>query len=205
MIDSKPIALEVWRTLGAEYDREVSEEHYRQIIGESPKFGVRLIQSALEFPLAEDGLLDEYWSRRTEVTCHKTNPEPGLVDLLDMLKENSIQNAVASNSPRHYLEKVLEALDLTGYFRCVRSSEDVARGKPAPDVYEATLKCLEIAASEGLVLEDSLSGVKAAKAAGLTCFAIPSEELRDADFSEADEVFESLEMVVRAFRSYIEA
>lgn len=196
MIDSEPIALEVWRALAAEYGREVSGELYRQVIGEEPIFGVRVIQTALDLPLEEQELLDEYWTRRTNMMCQKVKPAHGLIDLLELLEQRSIHLAVASNSPCHYVEAVLEALNLNRYFVCIRSSEDVAQGKPAPDVYKSVTDCLEIDPGEGLVLEDSPAGVAAAKAAGLTCFAVPNGDLPDADFSAADKIFTSLASVL---------
>lgn len=192
MIDSEPVALEVWRELAAEHGREISEQLYSQVIGETPIFGVRHLRSALKLPMSEQAMLEEYWARRTEVMCEKVEPSDGLVELLGLLSEASVPLAVASNSPRDYIEAVLEALDLSGFFQCVRSSEDVALGKPAPDIYEATLKCLGLEASVCLALEDSPAGVKAAKAAGLTCYAVPSDDLRSEDFSEADRVFGSI-------------
>jgi HAD superfamily hydrolase (TIGR01509 family) len=203
MIDSEPIALEVWRDIAAEYDREVSEELYREVIGKTPLFGNRLLRSKLDLPLGEDELLTEYWTRRTRMMCERVQPTPGLTKLLELLKGQNVAMAVASNSPRSYMEEVLEELDLARYFACILSSEDVQHGKPAPDIHTATMECLGIEPGEGLVLEDSPAGVKAAKAAGLTCFAVPSEEMMNEDFSEADEIFESLVDVLRRFQELI--
>ncbi|MGD2057972.1 MAG: HAD family phosphatase [Anaerolineales bacterium] len=204
MIDSEPIALEVWRELAAEHDREISEELYRQVIGHTPIFGVRHLRSALELPLSEEEILEEYWRRRTKLMCAKVKPVKGLVGLLELLQERGIAKAVASNSPRDYVTAVVESLGLSNFFKCVRSSEDVAEGKPAPDVYEDALRCLEIDSGSALVLEDSPAGVKAAKAAGLTCYAVPSHEMQSADFSEADEVIGSIAEIGLLFRERFE-
>lgn len=192
MIDSEPIALEVWRDLAGEYDREVSEDLYREVIGETPIFGVRHLRTALELPLSDEELLQEYWGRRTEFMCEKVEPAEGLVELLDLLQGMEVRMAVASNSPCDYVTAVLQALELDEYFECVHSSEDVPRGKPAPDVYLASLDCLQVKPERGLVLEDSPAGIAAAKAAGLTCYAVPNGDMPGADFSSADYIFESL-------------
>ncbi|MDF1500032.1 MAG: HAD family phosphatase [Anaerolineales bacterium] len=198
MIDSESIALEVWRALAAEHGREVSEQLYRQVIGEEPIFGVRVIRKALNLPLGEEELLQEYWERRTEMMCRKVEPAPGLLELLDLLKRGSVSMAVASNSPCAYVESVLKALSLEEYFICIRSSEDVRQGKPAPDIYRSTLECLGIEDGGALVLEDSPAGIAAAKAASLTCYAVPNGDIPDGDFSAADRIFDSLHAVAAA-------
>jgi beta-phosphoglucomutase-like phosphatase (HAD superfamily) len=192
MIDSEPIALEVWRDLVAEYDRELTDELYRQVIGEEPLFGVQVIRTALKLPLGEQELLDEYWRRRILVMCKKVGPAPGLIELLELLHGCSVQLGLASNSPCGYVEAVSKALGIFHYFNCIRSSEDVPRGKPAPDIYTSALDCMQVAGSEALALEDSPAGIAAAKAAGLTCFAVPNDELAQGDFSSADLIFSSL-------------
>ena len=112
MIDSEAIALEVWNELAGEYGREVSKELYSQVIGETPQYGAR-----------------------TETMCKRVVPAEGLIELLELLRSNDILVAVASNSPCDYVLAVLRSLDLLTYFECVLSSEDVDRGKPAPDVF----------------------------------------------------------------------
>jgi HAD superfamily hydrolase (TIGR01509 family) len=192
MIDSEPIALEVWRVLAAEHGREVSEELYRQVIGETPIFGVRHLRSALDLPISEEDLLKEYWGRRTKMMSEEVEPAEGLIELLDFLKAHEVRMAVASNSPCDYVASIMRAFKLDVYFDCVRSSEDVPRGKPAPDIYLSTLECMQVAAVKTLVLEDSPTGIAAAKAAGLTCYAIPNSDMFGADFSSADRIFDSL-------------
>jgi HAD superfamily hydrolase (TIGR01509 family) len=204
MIDSEPIALEVWRDLAAQYGREVSQDLYREVIGQTPLFGMRHLRAELDLPLGENELLEEYWTRRTRMMCEKVQLAPGLIELLDLLKEHDVVMAVASNSPCAYIEAVLEGLGLARFFDCVLSSDDVQKGKPAPDVYTATMECLGIEPGEGLVLEDSPAGVCAAKSAGLTCFAVPSEEMILEDFSEADEILNSLVDVVQRFEVLFE-
>lgn len=195
MIDSEPIALDVWRALAADHGRDVSAELYRHVIGETPQFGVRYLRSALELPINEEELLEEYWTRRTDQMCEKIEPVGGLVDLLELLREQAVPLAVASNSPCHYILAVLHSLGLDGYFECIRSSEDVDNGKPSPDVYDSALKCLQVEADKSLALEDSPAGVAAAKAAGLTCYAVPNDDMSGADFSAADRIFDSLQAV----------
>ena len=72
------------------------------------------------------------------------------------------------------------------YFQTIRCRDDVARGKPEPDVYQAVLDALGLEGREAIALEDSSAGSLAAKRAGLRCIAVPNDCTRRHDFSHAD-------------------
>lgn len=80
--------------------------------------------------------------------------------------------AIASSSPRILILKIVEHFGWWPYLRCVVSSEEVANGKPAPDVFLEAAKRLGYAPTRCLVVEDSLNGVLAAKQAGMRCCAV---------------------------------
>lgn len=82
--------------------------------------------------------------------------------------------AVASSAPRRLIEAVLEATALRPHFGALVSSEEVPRGKPAPDVYQEAARRLGVPAESCLGIEDSSNGIRAAAAAGMTVIAIPN-------------------------------
>jgi HAD superfamily hydrolase (TIGR01509 family) len=82
--------------------------------------------------------------------------------------------AVASSAHREVIDAALEATGLSGVFGVVVSSDEVERGKPEPDVYLEAARRLGVEPRRCLVAEDSLNGVKAAKAAGMTCVLVPN-------------------------------
>src|SRR4051794_7126220 len=81
---------------------------------------------------------------------------------------------LASSSNRELIDAVLEASGLARYFRVTVSSEEVARGKPAPDVYLEAARRLEVAPERCAAVEDSHSGIRAARAAGMRVVVIPN-------------------------------
>ncbi|MGD9695916.1 MAG: HAD family hydrolase [Thermoleophilia bacterium] len=81
---------------------------------------------------------------------------------------------VASSSPQELIELVLDLAGLRRLFAVVVSSERVARGKPAPDVYLAALDRLGVPPAEAAAVEDSSGGLRAARAAGMRVVAIPN-------------------------------
>jgi HAD superfamily hydrolase (TIGR01509 family) len=82
--------------------------------------------------------------------------------------------AVASSSPQELIELVLELAGIREDFTVVLSSEQVPRGKPAPDVYLSVLERLGVPAADAAAVEDSASGIQAARAAGMRVVAIPN-------------------------------
>lgn len=107
----------------------------------------------------------------------------GLVELVRKVAE-SYKLALASGSERAVIEEVLNLERLRRFFPVVVSGSEVARGKPAPDIFLRTAELLGIAASDCCVIEDSKPGVAAALAAGMQVIAItnthPAQELRPA-------------------------
>jgi HAD superfamily hydrolase (TIGR01509 family) len=83
---------------------------------------------------------------------------------------------LASSSNRPIIDLVLDQAGLQDCFAATVSSEEVGRGKPAPDVYLEAARRLEVAPSRCVAIEDSSNGMRSATAAGLTLVAIPSQE-----------------------------
>jgi HAD superfamily hydrolase (TIGR01509 family) len=88
---------------------------------------------------------------------------------------------LASSSTRGLIDAVLDAAGLAGCFTVTVSSEEVARGKPAPDVYLRALEELGVAPSAAAAIEDSAAGLRAAAAAGMRVVAIPNPHYPPAD------------------------
>lgn len=103
---------------------------------------------------------------------------PGVAALIDDARRAGIRLGVASNSPRDWVVGYLERLGLYAPFDAIRCGDDVARPKPAPEVYVALMDALGVAPGDAVALEDSASGAAAAKAAGLYCVVAPNRVTR---------------------------
>ena len=99
---------------------------------------------------------------------------PGAVEAVERLAAAGYTLAVASSSNRVLIELVLELSGLAARFAEVVSSEEVARGKPSPDVYAEACRRIGVAPARAAAVEDSHAGIHAAKAAGLRVLAIPN-------------------------------
>lgn len=109
--------------------------------------------------------------------------------------------AVASSSPRPVIEFVLERTGLRSAFRAYVSSDEVERGKPEPDVYLLACRRLSVSPQRSAAVEDSGSGIRAAKAAGLVVVAVPNLQFPpDPEcLEQADAVVDNVELLTPGF------
>ena len=110
----------------------------------------------------------------------------GVRDYIADAERLGFRLGVASSSSRGWVLGHLERLGIGAHWGAVRTREDVARTKPAPDLYLATVKALGVAPRESVAFEDSTNGITAAKAAGLWCVAVPNALTAGMDLSQAD-------------------
>ncbi|MBA3734414.1 MAG: HAD family phosphatase [Actinobacteria bacterium] len=118
----------------------------------------------------------------------------GAVDAVKRLAEHW-PLGVASSSNRELIDRVLEVSGLTSYFQATVSSEEVARGKPAPDVYLEAARRLGAEPARSVAIEDSANGIRSAHAAGMHVVAIPNRAFAPpADvLTQAEVVLHSIE------------
>jgi HAD superfamily hydrolase (TIGR01509 family) len=99
---------------------------------------------------------------------------PGVVAYLEAAERLGLKRGIASSSPRAWIDEHLTRLGLLHHFDAFSCAEDVERVKPDPALYLRTLSLLGVACDEVIVIEDSPNGVRAARAAGLFCVAVPN-------------------------------
>lgn len=117
---------------------------------------------------------------------------PGILELLERAERVAAALAVASSSPSSWVERHLEHRGLRHRFEVVATRDLVERAKPWPDVFLTAAERLGVDPARCLVVEDSPNGVTAAKAAGMTCVAVPNPVTEGTDLSAADLVLDSL-------------
>lgn len=101
---------------------------------------------------------------------------PGVRETLQFFKNKNFKIGLATNSPESIIAQVLSRLDIKHYFHAISSSDLEISGKPSPDVYLTTARKLRVHPSRCIAFEDSVSGVQAARAAGMKTIAVPCTE-----------------------------
>ena len=181
--------VELFRRHGGEF----TWDDKMAVIGTSYDVTARYFADRLGRPRSEGGaLVTEMIELMHDRVRDAVEARPGAVELVDGLRAlDGVRLGLASNSPRPLVDTALASAGLTDVFEAIVTSDDVAHAKPAPDIYLLVCERLDVPPSEALALEDSASGVAAAKAAGLTCIGVP--QFAETDVSAADSVIASLE------------
>ncbi len=119
---------------------------------------------------------------------------PGVIDLLKELSRHEFKLALASSTPMENLILLTGELGIKGYFQVIVSAEDVNVGKPDPQVFLLAADRLGVKLGDCVVIEDAVTGVTAAKRAGMTCIAVTNTNARE-KLIEADLIVDTLETV----------
>jgi len=112
-------------------------------------------------------------------------PDPDLQEILTSLRAKKLRLAVASSSPRHWVNIVLDGLSIRNLFDEIVSGEDVKNGKPAPDIFLKAANQLGIESSDCIVVEDAPAGIEAANTAGMYSVALRGSVNASLDLSKA--------------------
>lgn len=197
MFDTEALAKEAWLRVGAQLGYPITEKEISQIRGSTPAASAEVFRAAFgpefDYPKAKAlrNAMVEYFIDQNGVPM-----KYGLINLLEQLRQHGFRTAVASSSPRKTIEKYLAMAGLGSYYDEIISAENVARSKPAPDVFLLAAEQLGVAAESCLVLEDSANGLRAAYHAGMDSVCIPDIAPPDkASLSLAAAVFPDLSYV----------
>lgn len=189
---------EVWDAVREAYVRErggrYDEEIQRAMMGMSSHEWSRYLHETAGLAESPDTINAEIVERMLAAYREQLPLVDGAVAAVERLAAR-YPLAVASSSNRPLIDAVLDGSGLQGFFRATVSSEEVARGKPAPDVYLEAARRLGVAPERCAAIEDSHSGIRSARAAHMRVVAIPNPTYPpDADaLAQADAVIRSLE------------
>ena len=111
------------------------------------------------------------WDKYT----HEVPLKPGVRDFLEKCKKYKIKLGIATSNSRELVENVLGVHQIKDYFHCIMTGCDVAKGKPAPDIYLAVAQNLEEKPEHCLVFEDIIPGLQAGISAGMHTCAVEDE------------------------------
>ncbi len=170
---------------------EFTAEHKRELVGTSAEIAGRTLEQCLDEPGRAGELIEELNELVVAELEHGVEAMVGARELLHRLKQRGTPIGLVSNSPLVFVRRSLEIVGFEDRFDVVLSAHEVAAPKPAPDPYLEACRRLGVEAGPSVVaLEDSPTGVAAARAAGLTVIGVPS--LEGVELGEAHEIAESL-------------
>jgi len=191
LLDTESVWSRAERDLFERRGLEFTPAHKRELVGTSAE----IAGGILEERLGEQGraavLIEELNELVIAELEHGVEAMVGARDLLHTLKQRGTPLGLVSNSPLAFVERSLQIVGFHDRFDVVLSAHEVAEPKPSPDPYLEACRRLGVEPGPDVVaLEDSPTGVAAARAAGLTVIGVPSIE--GLELAEAHEIAESL-------------
>jgi HAD superfamily hydrolase (TIGR01509 family) len=202
--DSHPIHEAAWKTLLAEQGIAPASINVDFLYAGHPRREILLHYLG---DLSE-ALVERLGRRKDELyvlAAEKLAPKPGIRRVLGELHAAGIFLALATSAGRARTEETLAKFGVAGGFSAVVTGNDVSAAKPAPDIFLLAAAKLGVAPEESVVVEDSVAGVQAARAAGMKCvgFALPKHAASLREVSADDVIAEFPEDAVRYFQNLV--
>lgn len=201
ILDTEPFYKRALQKGAAHFGYTLSDDFFPKLIGQSTPSCERILLKKFGegFPLED---FRKYWPQlwREEATAKGIPIKPGFHEILDFLEELQLPRAIATSSGRKTVNFSLSKAGLDKAFEIIVSGDQIANGKPAPDIYLEAAMRLNIDPERCVALEDSRAGILSASSAGMKAIMVPdlvppTEEVRAAAYEIADTLFEAKEII----------
>lgn len=191
IIDDEKIHQKAWRQFYEKKGLNLTKNDYKQkVLGRTVKDTLEYLYN---YQLTEEEL-NQLASERIDIAIelvkNKLKLPDGLRKLLVLLNKNKIPLAIATSSRARYVDFVTDEAKIRKHFKFILTAQDVSRGKPHPEIYLKTAEKLEVYPNDCVVFEDSISGIMAAKKAGMKVIAITTTHTKT-ELNEADKIINS--------------
>jgi len=205
IVDSHPAHRKAWRKFLQTLGRNVSNRDLDFILDGRKRRDIlcHFLGPVSEAKLVEYGKCkDEFFQQ----SAADVEPVPGITEFLIHLNKQGVTAAIATSASEARTRSTLDRLHLVRYFSVIITGNDVAAGKPDPAIYRLACRQLNTPPGSLLAVEDAVSGVKAARAAGLGCLGVgtqrSAQQLRSAGAQHVIESFVGLSLtkLKRIFR-----
>ncbi|MFD9305356.1 HAD family hydrolase [Streptomyces sp. NPDC060048] len=205
LVDSEPNYYESGRrTLERHGVRSFTWEEHSRYIGIGTLETLEILRESYGIAAPVGQLLAEQNAAYLELARTHTEAYPEMRKFVERLHAGGVPMAVASGSSLEAIDAVLAGTGLNALLTTVVSAEEVARGKPAPDVFLEAARRLGAEPADCVVVEDAAPGALAARAAGMRCVAIPyvAATADDPAFASAGLLFRSGQQAFSADAAY---
>jgi HAD superfamily hydrolase (TIGR01509 family) len=186
IIDTEKTAYQSWQEIYAEYQREMPLQEWARCIGNADFFNpLEYLEGLIDEPIEREKISARRRKRHLEM-IEEGETLPGVELYLQEAKRLGLKIAIASSSPRSWVEGHLTRLGLLAYFDAICTGDEVVNKKPDPELFLNALRALGVTAAEAIVLEDSPNGILAANRAKIFAVAVPNPITSQLPLEHAD-------------------
>lgn len=199
LADSEPWWNQIDAKLLAEHGVTYRGEYHRDVLGVNYQLAVEFYKKTFHLSVPTDAMMRRRGEIATGFFANRVDLFPSTKSVLEQLQKLNLRLALATSSVSASARPFLDRHNLTSFFEVIVTGDEVPRGKPHPDIYLHAAEKLGVAPATCLVIEDSLSGIAAAKAANMRTAAVPDTRFVDPREYEkaADYVLRDLSEVPR--------
>jgi len=175
LADSEPWWNQIDAKLLSEYGADYHGEYHRDVLGVSYRLAIEFYKKKFNISAPTEEMMKRRGEIATEFFANRVGLFPSTKKVLEELRDMKLRLAVATSSVSASARPFLDRHELTQFFDVIVTGDEIEHGKPEPDIYLHTAEKLGVAAGDCLVIEDSLSGIAAAKAANMRVAAVPDK------------------------------
>ena len=195
ILDTEVASRAGWELLYRDHGHELPDDLWATLIGTHGGWDpMEHLEELVGGPLDREALNERRYAHELAL-IEAEELRPGIAEYLAAARRLGLKRAIVSSAPRYWIDMHLHRLEEAVGWDAICTADRVPeRAKPAPDLYLDALGILRVDATESVAFEDSPNGVRAAKAAGIFCVAVPNEITRELGLEEAgaDVVVDSL-------------
>jgi len=186
LIDNNPYHIEAWKAFYDKIGKPFSKEEYTQYInGRINRDIFNYVFNTTLSPEQIENYSDEKEAMYRELYKSHIKPINGLLDFLDELGKANIPKAIATSGLIKNINFMFENVPIRNYFSNVIDASQITQGKPHPEIFLKAALSVNAVPSKCVAFEDSVAGIRSAKAAGMKVVALTTthtaEEIKDAD------------------------
>ncbi len=195
LIDSERI----WEDVETDYLMDIApgytREHQQDIIGKRLRDLHQFLVDRFGTTVSFESFESHFHEMGDDVYRNKVPLMPAVTETLQALHDQNIQIGLASSSPLNWIDITLERFELKPFFNIVVSGDQVPKGKPAPDIYQAAAKHLKRYPKDCWAVEDSTVGIQSAQSAGMTVIGYRNGHNTEQSFDQADCIINHLDLL----------
>ncbi|MFC2066790.1 HAD family hydrolase [Chloroflexota bacterium] len=192
--DTAPYHFKAWQEVFSKRGVDYSEEDFKRNFGQTNDTIIGDILGGNVPQNEADNIANEKEVNYRQKAAHNIKPLPGAIELMRVLSEYGVKMAIASSTPMENIQLITGGLGINSCFQAIVSGDEVAEGKPNPQVFLLAAQKLGVESHSCIVIEDAIAGVAAAKRAEMKCLAVTNTHPR-ASLKEADLVVDKLDSV----------
>jgi len=195
VVDSEPLHIRAEKKSFVPYGIHLTDRDLQGYMGRSSRIFLQDMIKKYNLNTTIHEMYPEHKRHLLQLYREEITPIPGVLSLMNILKKEGLDMALASSSDRDLIDVVVEKLHLSEFLKTSVSGEEVKRTKPSPDIFLETARRLHCAPHTCVVIEDSAAGIEAALSAGMASVGFRSPHSLNQDLKEAHLVVDDLQKI----------